>query len=588
MLGHSVAFLTQLVWSATFVSTKILLDRMGPLEILFARFAIGFAVLAVLSPHILRAKAPRDELLFVAAAATGTVAYFLLENTALMYTTASNVAVIGAAAPFMVTAFTMIADRTRGPGPVYYVGFAVAVAGVATVSFAGREVGVDPLGDALAVCAIAVWALYSVILTRIQRRGYGTLEVTKRTFAWGLAMMLLPLVLFSGPSADWSCLAEPEVLGNLLFLGVLASAACFATWSWSLERIGPVACSAYIYMVPVLTTVIAAVVLSERISPTGLAGIAITVLGLALSQKGVRRRSLRRHPGERLGRLLDPVVGGHPQPFPGFLGVPFRAGAVQVAEPDGAHGRGHALEGRLEEPFEALLRVLLEEEVPQALHGERVPRLGALPVPFRRLRRVRPGAGAELVADPGVEHGVDAPSARGGAVHPEGFGLVLRDAEAVLVEVRERGPGLLLPLVRGQGEVPGGHGVVLRDGDPVHVRQAGVELGVRDAVLRRPYRELGGPLVVDAVVLVLHVQADHERHGVGAPELHRVLQQAVAADLVHLRVPAEDEGHGQGVHPVRIVPRGQRLDLLYRQLRLSVSPVEQEPALLHGRPSRVP
>lgn len=78
--GHAAAFLTDLVWSATFVSTRILLDDMEPAEILISRFLIGFLVLLALSPHLGRVRDRRDHVLLASAGFTGTFALYLLRT----------------------------------------------------------------------------------------------------------------------------------------------------------------------------------------------------------------------------------------------------------------------------------------------------------------------------------------------------------------------------------------------------------------------------------------------------------------------------------------------------------------------------
>ena len=49
--GHALALVTVVVWAVTFVSTKVLLVHLAPIEILFFRFVIGFVALALLRPR---------------------------------------------------------------------------------------------------------------------------------------------------------------------------------------------------------------------------------------------------------------------------------------------------------------------------------------------------------------------------------------------------------------------------------------------------------------------------------------------------------------------------------------------------------
>lgn len=95
-----LAVITIFIWGTTFISTKILLDAISPIEILFLRFIIGFLVLLLVYPHWFSVKEKKQELYFAGAGLCGVTLYYLLENIALTYTFASNVGVIISIAPF--------------------------------------------------------------------------------------------------------------------------------------------------------------------------------------------------------------------------------------------------------------------------------------------------------------------------------------------------------------------------------------------------------------------------------------------------------------------------------------------------------
>ena len=40
-IGQAAALVTILIWGTTFISTKVLLDTLSPVEILFLRFSLG-------------------------------------------------------------------------------------------------------------------------------------------------------------------------------------------------------------------------------------------------------------------------------------------------------------------------------------------------------------------------------------------------------------------------------------------------------------------------------------------------------------------------------------------------------------------
>ncbi len=288
--GHIMALFCVLLWGTTFISTKVLLRAFTPLEILFFRFIIGFAMLFVLCPKRMKGTTRKMELLMVGAGLSGVTLYFLFENIALTYTAASNVGVLVAIAPFLTALFAHWFLKEEKPGPYFYLGFAAAICGIALISFNGAAVlKLNPLGDLLAILAALVWGVYSILVKKISRYGQNTLLTTRRIFFYGILFML-PALPFMPFRLGLERFAQPINLFNILFLGIGASALCFAVWNWALKVLGAVKVSVYIYLVPVVTVLTSVLVLGEKITPMAAAGTALALLGLFLSEAGKREK----------------------------------------------------------------------------------------------------------------------------------------------------------------------------------------------------------------------------------------------------------------------------------------------------------
>lgn len=282
--GHIAAFITILIWGTTFISTKVLLRVFAPLEILFIRFIIGYAALWCVCPHKLTLTRKKQEWYFAAAGLCGVTLYYLFENIALTYTLASNVGVIISIAPFFTALFTCIFLHDKRPTPRFFVGFLIAMAGITLISFGNNaSLQINPLGDFLAVLAAILWAAYSTITRKISTFGYQTIQATRRTFFYGLLFMIPALFLMDFRVALQDFFGLKTIL-NLLFLGLGASALCFVTWNLAVKLLGSVKTSVYIYMVPVITAATSALILREEITLTMVCGIALTLLGLFLSE----------------------------------------------------------------------------------------------------------------------------------------------------------------------------------------------------------------------------------------------------------------------------------------------------------------
>lgn len=288
--GHVLACLTVLLWGTTFISTKVLLGTMTPLEILCIRFMIGYLALWIVCPKFTRVIDRKHELYFVGAGLCGVTLYFLMENIALTYTQASNVGIIVAVSPFFTVLAGILFLKQKFPEKLFLVGFVLAMAGIALISFEGSQtLQLNPKGDILALGAAIVWALYSTITKKITTFGYDTIPMTRRIFFYGLIFMI-PVLLVHGID-----LLDPVKytfvnIANILFLGVGASAMCFVTWNHAVQILGTVKTSVYIYMVPVVTTVASMLVLKEQVTLTGCIGITMILCGLMLSLKREERK----------------------------------------------------------------------------------------------------------------------------------------------------------------------------------------------------------------------------------------------------------------------------------------------------------
>lgn len=283
-LGHLSAATTIVIWGTTFISTKVLLRSYTPLEILFTRFLIGFAVLMCLYPRRLKIQDKRQEWLFIAAGFSGITLYYLLENIALTITTASNVGIILTIAPFFTALLSGWLIKSEKPKLQFYIGFLAALIGVALISYNGsKTLQLNPIGDLLALLAAAVWAVYSNLIRKISEFGFNTVQTTRRVFFYGLLLMI-PMLFFMEFRLGFERFASPINLGNMLFLGLGASALCFVTWNMAVKLLGVVKTSVYIYLSPVVTVAASVLILHEPLTPALIVGAVLTLIGMWLSE----------------------------------------------------------------------------------------------------------------------------------------------------------------------------------------------------------------------------------------------------------------------------------------------------------------
>ncbi|MDR0830750.1 MAG: DMT family transporter [Prevotellaceae bacterium] len=281
---HLIALFCILVWGTTFVSTKILLNHgLTPTVIFFYRFLLAYVLMWFVSPKTLFSKSLKDEFLFLLLGISGGSIYFFTENTALEIAYVNNVALLVCTAPLLTALLSHFFLKNEKFSKRLLIGSLLALAGVALVIFNGKFVlKSNPLGDFLSLSAALSWAIYTIILKKLDTK-YSIAFITRKVFFYGL-LTIVPFLAFSGFELHFDAIFTPVVAGNLLFLGIVASMLCFVLWNVALKHLGSVRTSNYIYFNPLVTLITAALVLNEIITPIAAVGAVLILAGLFFAE----------------------------------------------------------------------------------------------------------------------------------------------------------------------------------------------------------------------------------------------------------------------------------------------------------------
>ena len=277
---HWIAVFVVSVWGATFISTKLLLaGGLSPAGIMFLRFLMAYAAIWFVAPKRVRSQNWRDEGVFLLLGVFGGSLYFQTENMALRDTLASNAALILCTAPLLTALLSHFFVRGGRLRRNIVWGSLLALSGVVLVIFNGRFIlNISPKGDLLCLFSALSWAVYTLLLRKVNGR-YSTLFVTRKVFFYGL-LTLLPVFLFEPLTVEWDVLLRPVVAGNLLFLGLLASLLCYILWNGVVKGLGGVRANNYIYASPIVTLVASAIILGERITWIAVLGALLIIGGV--------------------------------------------------------------------------------------------------------------------------------------------------------------------------------------------------------------------------------------------------------------------------------------------------------------------
>ena len=291
-IGHLMAFVTVAIWGSTFVFTKmLLLNGLSPAQIFTLRFMIAYVLLLAFELATRRqsfrlvSRSWRDELMLLLLGVSGGSLYFLTENAAMLYTTATNTSLIVCSCPlFAMLLIALVYRKSERFTGVQVVGSLLACLGMAVVVMNGHFVlHLSPVGDLLAFAACLCWAVYSLLMKAVTER-YSTFFITRKVFFYGLLTILPYYVVFPGfPSVE--VIFSRGVIWNLLFLSVVASMVCFLVWNWVIRRLGAVITTNWVYFNPITTILFAWWLLHEQITPWFLLGTVLILTGMFLCEK---------------------------------------------------------------------------------------------------------------------------------------------------------------------------------------------------------------------------------------------------------------------------------------------------------------
>lgn len=282
---HLVAFLTVAIWGTTFVSTKVLMiNGLSPAQIFTLRFAMAYVLMFCFNHRRLFADSWRDEGLMVLLGITGGSLYFLSENEAMNYTTATNTSLIVCSCPLFATLLVRLVYRSSRIHIMQLTGSLLAFMGMIIVVLNGRFVlHLSPVGDALAFTACICWAFYSLLMKTMTDK-YSAAFITRKVFFYGVLTIIPYYILVPGMPA-MAVLTQPVVVGNLLFLGCLASMICFLTWNWCISKLGAVKATNWVYFNPITTMIFASWVLGEKITIYFLIGAVCILTGMYMADR---------------------------------------------------------------------------------------------------------------------------------------------------------------------------------------------------------------------------------------------------------------------------------------------------------------
>ena len=274
-----------IVWGASFIATKIALQDISPVTIVWLRFAMGVVVLGLAVALRNQFALPKkNELPYLALLGfLGITFHQWLQSNGLKTSEASTTAWIVATTPVFMALLGWLVLREK-LNEIKIIGIVLAFVGVLLVVSHGNITSISigkfgAPGDKLILISSINWAIFSTL----SRRGLKTYSASLMIFYVMLLGWLFISIAFlvNGNYAEIPALTFKGWLG-VLFVGIFCSGLAYIAWYDALQVLSTAGTGVFLYIEPLIAMVVAFLILGEPITVASLAGGGIILFGVWL------------------------------------------------------------------------------------------------------------------------------------------------------------------------------------------------------------------------------------------------------------------------------------------------------------------
>ncbi len=297
LLPYISLLLATLIWSSSFVALKIAFQGYDPMVVIFGRMAVGsisFLILAMIFKDILKNRDVKnkslraDIKLMLIMVICEPCLYFIFEAKALELTSASQVGMITAIMPLLVSVVAFFVLKEELTEKIL-AGLTISVFGACWLSFSG-EVEANapnpPLGNLCEFIAMVCAAGYTICLKKLTQRGYSPFFLTALQ-AIGGAIFYFPMLFLPSTALPITAPLLPTIA--IIYLGAAVTLGAYSLFNFGVSRIPAGQASAFINLIPIFSLILGIVILNERLNIQQYAACVVIFLGIFLSQYKTKR-----------------------------------------------------------------------------------------------------------------------------------------------------------------------------------------------------------------------------------------------------------------------------------------------------------
>jgi drug/metabolite transporter (DMT)-like permease len=287
--GNRVAIVKALfavsVWGASFVATKFSLQYIAPTALVWIRFGMGVVILGSAVGLNKQFSLPKgkDWGYFALLGFLGITFHQWLQSTGLLTAQATTTAWIITSTPIFIAllGFLILKERLAW---YQIAGIILAAFGVLLVVTKGNLSTLTAgrfgtIGDFLVMISAVNWAVFSTFSRPGLKKHPATLMMF---YVMGFGWLFTSILFFATSGISEITSIPWKGWMAILFLGILCSGVAYIFWYDALKLLPVAQTAAFLYLEPIVTVIVAALVIKESILLATLIGGIIILIGVWL------------------------------------------------------------------------------------------------------------------------------------------------------------------------------------------------------------------------------------------------------------------------------------------------------------------
>jgi len=274
--------LMSIIWGIPYLFIRVVVAEVSPSFLVLARTALATAILLPIALVRIDLRPILARWRWVVAFAGIEIALpWVMLGSAEQHLTSSLTGLLVAGVPLVGTVFALATGGSDRIGRARWLGLLIGLLGVSAI--VGSDIGSSDATAFLEVAVVVVcYAIGPAILSR-RLGGLPSIGVMALSLALS-ALVYIPIAAVQWPAT----VPSANVVGSIVMLAVLCTAAAFLIFAALIDEIGPVRATVITYVNPAVAAVLGVLVLKETLTvPMGV-GFALVILGSALATRSER------------------------------------------------------------------------------------------------------------------------------------------------------------------------------------------------------------------------------------------------------------------------------------------------------------